>query len=101
MTALANQDGHRRATSRVRRGATVITKVMTKKTGATMLAADCKPAQITMMPATIKTAKNGGPGRWPATGIGSGSAWTSTVFPATAISFASLVSGTPTGSGSG
>jgi hypothetical protein len=37
-----------------------------------MLAIDRRPAPITIRPATIRMAKNGGPGRWPATGVESG-----------------------------
>src|SRR5512133_963385 len=69
---LASHDGQRRRTKKLRSGATVITKVMTRNSGATMLAADRRPAPMTMRPATIRIAKNGGPGRWPATGMGSG-----------------------------
>src|SRR5512133_392119 len=78
---LASHDGQRRRTKKLRSGATVITKVMTRNSGATMLAADRRPAPITMRPATIKIAKNGGPGRWPATGMGSGRACAVTVLP--------------------
>lgn len=60
VTALASHDGHRRATSNDRSGATVITKVITKNSGATMLAADCSPAQITTTPATINTRRTAG-----------------------------------------
>ena len=50
VTALASQDGHRRCTNKARSGATVITSVIT---WATMPAADCSPAQVTISPATI------------------------------------------------
>src|SRR4029453_16525869 len=81
-TTLASQDGHRRRTNKLRSGATVTTKVMTRNNGPTILAIDRRPAPITIRPATIRMAKKGGPGRWPATGIGSGLAWAVTVLAA-------------------
>ena len=43
----------------------------------------CKPSRVRIPhpPATIRIVKNGGPGRWPATGMGSGRACAVTVLP--------------------
>ena len=52
-----------------------------------MLAAERRPAPITIRPATTKIAKNGGPGRCSASGMGSGRACASTVLPVIVDSF--------------
>ena len=59
----------------------MITSVTTKKTGPTILAAERRPAPITISPANTKIPKNGGPGRCSASGLGSGRACASTVLP--------------------
>src|SRR3954453_13206202 len=71
-TVLASQDGQRRLIRRARSGCTVITRVSTRNTGATMLAVDRSPIAMITSPATIRTPKNGGLPASPGLGVGSG-----------------------------
>src|SRR3954466_12243227 len=71
-TVLASQDGQRRRISTERSGCTVITRVSTRNTGATMLAVDRSPIAMITSAATIRTPKNGGLPASPGPGVGSG-----------------------------
>src|ERR687890_2155769 len=71
-TMLASQDGQRCRTRKPRSGATVMTRVTTRKTGATMLAVDRSPTPTITRPATTRTAKKGGLPARPGPGCGSG-----------------------------